>query len=361
MVSFRNVQEACRRVGPFIHRTPVLTCDTIDQLLGSRVYFKCENFQKCGAFKIRGAVNAVAQLSEAELGRGVVTHSSGNHAAALARAAQMYGCPAYVVMPSNSTQIKKDAVQSYGGLVTECEPTLAARIAGADAIQHQTGAILIPPFDHPDVIAGQGTCAVELLQQVNDLDAIMAPVGGGGLISGTCLAARSIKPDILILGGEPEGANDAFLSKRQGDLVPQLNPNTISDGLRTSLGELTWPFVRDEVDEIITANDEETVSAMRLLWERAKIVVEPSSAVCLAALLKRFANEKIKPQRIGVILTGGNVDLGKPALDLQLPAPCSTSERLNLNCRFTVNRFEWRPRHASLRNGEFSRASSRQP
>lgn len=324
-ISIEDIRSAASRIGPYAHRTPVLTCETIDQRVGMRIYFKCENLQKAGAFKFRGAINAIAQLTDDEKARGVVTHSSGNHAGALAKAAQIFGISAYVVMPSNSTEIKKAAVRGYGGKITECEPTLEARLSGAAKVQAQTDAVLIPPFDHPHIIAGQGTCALELIQQVPTLDAIIAPVGGGGLMSGTCIAVKSLNPEMLILGGEPEGANDAYQSKTANKFIPQTSPNTISDGLRTSLGDLTWPYIQQQVDEIITVNDEETVDAMRLFWERAKIIIEPSSAVPLAAILKRFSSlgENEKPKSIGLIISGGNVDLAN------LPWVCKSCERIS--------------------------------
>ena len=313
-VTINDVRAAAERISPYAHRTPVMTCRAINQRVGTKVYFKCENYQKSGAFKFRGAINAISQLSPEELERGVVTHSSGNHAGALASAAQIFGTKAFIVMPSNSSEIKKKAVKSYGGQITECEPTLVARMAGAEKIRTETGATLIPPFDHPHIIAGQGTSGLELFQQVPQLDAIIAPIGGGGLMSGTCIAARDAAKrlgcEILVLGGEPEGADDAFRSKNEGTFIPQNDPQTVSDGLRTSLGDLTWPFIRDEVDEIITVDDDATVEAMRFFWERTKVIIEVSCAVPLAALIKKFANvaEEKKPKHIGVILSGGNVD-----------------------------------------------------
>lgn len=309
-IYLQDVCDAAARIASLIHRTPVMTCQQIDQRVGANVYFKCENLQKTGAFKFRGATNAISQLSDEELKRGVVTHSSGNHAAALAAAAAATGSIAHIVMPSNSSEVKKAAVRSYGGRITECEPTLKARLAGAAKIQESTGAVLIPPFDHPHIIAGQGTCALEFLQQVPQLDAIIAPVGGGGLMSGTCVVAKSHNPNLLVLGGEPSGADDAFQAKRSGKFTPQLNPDTIADGLRTSLGEWTWPFVRDQVDEIIPVDDVETIEAMKFFWERSKLIIEPSSAVPLAAIFKRFAASEC-PKNIGVILSGGNVDLAR--------------------------------------------------
>jgi threonine dehydratase len=308
VVTIEDVRAAVERIASYIHRTPVLTCESIDRLVGARLFFKCENLQKSGAFKFRGAVNAIAQLSPAELNRGVVTHSSGNHAGALARAARIFGVKAFIVMPSDSSEIKKAAVKSYGGEITECEPTLEARQEIADQVQETTGAILIPPFNHPHIIAGQGTAALELMEQVPHLDAIVAPIGGGGLMSGTCISARALKPQMLVLGGEPAGADDAFESKRAGKFIPQTTPNTISDGLRTSLGDLTWPYIRDQVDEIITVSDEETIAAMKLFWERTKSIIEPSSAVPLAAIMKKYSGGGA-PENIGIIISGGNVDL----------------------------------------------------
>lgn len=320
--TFADVQAAAKRILGYAHRTPVITCRAIDEMVGSNVFFKCENLQKSGAFKFRGAINAISQLSPEERKQGVVTHSSGNHAGALASAANIFETAAYIVMPSNSSEIKKAAVQEYGGQITECEPTLKARLSVASRVQFETGAIMIPPFDHPHIIAGQGTSAMEFLEQVPQLDAIVTPVGGGGLMSGTCIAARAIKPGIKIFGGEPAGADDAFQSKQAGKFIPQSNPNTVSDGLRTSLGELTWPFIRDSVDEILVADDEETVRAMRFFWERTKVVIEPSSAVPLAAIIKKFAesssSDKKVPSNIGIILSGGNVDFAK------LPWTCAS-------------------------------------
>jgi threonine dehydratase len=314
-VRFADVLEAADRIRSFIHRTPVLTCAAISDRVGCNVFFKCENFQKSGAFKFRGAVNSVAQLSEADLASGVVTHSSGNHAGALALAARQFGAKAHIVMPSNSSEIKKSAVREYGGLITECEPTLASRISEAARIQGETGAVLIPPFDHPHVIAGQGTAALELIEQVPELDMIVSPIGGGGLMSGTCLAARALKPGLRIVGAEPVGADDAFQSKKAGKFIPQLAPDTVADGLRTSLGQLTWPFIRDEVDEILLADDLATISAMKFFWERTKVMIEPSCAVPIAAIINHFSksihNDSSRkfPQNIGIIISGGNVDL----------------------------------------------------
>ncbi len=314
-VRFVDVQAAANRIRSYVHRTPVLTCEAINKRVGCNIFFKCENFQKSGAFKFRGAINSVAQLSEADLASGVVTHSSGNHAGALSLAARIFGTKAHIVMPSSSSEIKKAAVREYGGVITECEPTLAARMSEAARIQNETGAVLIPPFDHAHVIAGQGTAALELIEQVPELDMIVAPIGGGGLMSGTCLAARELKPSLRIIGAEPTGADDAFQSKQAGKFVPQLSPDTVADGLRTSLGQLTWPFIRDEVDEILLADDLATVSAMKFFWERTKVIIEPSCAVPLAAIIKRFSEPTFKDssleraENIGIIISGGNVDL----------------------------------------------------
>ncbi len=304
-----DIRAAAARIAPFAHRTPAMTCGTLDKLAGRRLFFKCEQFQKAGAFKFRGACNAVMKLSEDEAGRGVVTHSSGNHAQALALAAKMRGIPAHIVMPKTASPVKRRAVEEYGGRVVLCEPTLAAREATAAAVQAETGAVLIPPYDHSDVIAGQGTAALELLEQINDLDALIAPVGGGGLMSGVCLAARAVNPNIQLFGAEPAGADDAARSLAAGQRLPQTAPHTIADGLLTSLGEYTWPILRDHLEAIITVDDEAIVAAMRLAWERAKLLIEPSTAVPLAAVLSARFRALPGAARIGVILSGGNVNL----------------------------------------------------
>jgi len=310
-VSLDDVRAAAGRIAGFAQRTPVMTCSTIDRLAGRSLFFKCENLQKVGAFKFRGACNAVRKLSDAQAVRGVVTHSSGNHAQALALAASLRGIPAHVVMPSNSTPVKKRAVEGYGGRVIECPPTLEARETAAAAVIAETGATFIPPYDHPDVIAGQGTTALELLEQVDNLDAIVAPVGGGGLISGIALAGRGLRPALRIFAAEPKGADDAARSRAAGKLIPQTSPQTIADGLLTSLGELTWPVIRDLVERVITVREDEIVTAMRLLWERAKLVVEPSGAVPLAALLSDEFRGLTGLARLGVVLSGGNANLDR--------------------------------------------------
>ncbi len=309
-VTIDNVREASQRISPYIHRTPILTSETIDREAGCRVFFKCENLQKSGSFKIRGAMNAVSQLSREQLQRGVVTHSSGNHAGALAMAAMVFGTTAQIVMPSNSAEVKKAAVQTYGGIITECEPNLESRITVSNKVQSATGGELIPPFDHTHIIAGQGTCALEFHRQVPELDTILAPIGGGGLMSGTCIATKSKSPGIKIIGAEPSGADDAFQSKSQNRFIPQTDPNTIADGLRTSLGKLTWPFIRDEVDEILCVDDQTIVKVMRFFWERTKQIIEPSCAVPLAVVLENRSHPAFQNKRVGIIISGGNVDLG---------------------------------------------------
>ena len=307
--TFDDVREAARRIAPFARRTPVETCATLDGLAGRRLFFKCEHLQRVGAFKFRGACNAVMKLPDGVARRGVATHSSGNHAQALALAARLRGIAATIVMPSNSLAVKRRAVESYGAKVVECAPTLAAREMTAARVVAETGATMIPPYDHPDVIAGQGTAALELLAQVEDLDAIIAPVGGGGLIAGTCVAVLGSRLPLRVFAAEPAGADDAARSKAQGRLVPQTDPRTLADGLRTSLGDLTWPLVRDRVEAVVTVDEAEIVRAMRLAWERAKLLIEPTSAVALAAVLtERFRGVR-GLERVGVILTGGNADL----------------------------------------------------
>jgi threonine dehydratase len=309
-VTLSDIRDAATRIAPWIHRTPVLTCAAIDACAERRVFLKCENLQKVGAFKIRGATNAVLRLSDEVAPRGVVTHSSGNHAQALALAARNRGIPAHVVMPTNAPRVKRIATEGYGAVIHSCEPNQAAREAGAAEVVAATGATLVPPFDHLDVIAGQGTVALELLEQVDDLDAVVMPVGGGGLMAGMTIALRALAPRVKIFAAEPLGADDAARSKRGGTRLPQLAPDTIADGLRTGVGELTWPVLRDLVDDVITVTDLEIVGAMRALWERAKLVVEPSGAVSLAAALGDVMRAHTELPRVAVVLSGGNVDLG---------------------------------------------------
>lgn len=308
-ITIEAVREAAGRIRPFAHRTPVQTCATVSGLAGREVFFKCELFQKVGAFKFRGACNAVFKLTDAEAARGVVTQSSGNHAQALALAAKLRGIAAHIVMPTNTAAAKVNAVREYGARVILCEPALRSREETADRVARETGGIYVPPYNHADVIAGQGTVALEFLEQVPDLDAIVAPVGGGGLISGLCVAGKSLRPELRVFAGEPAGANDAFRSKQSGRLIPQEAPQTIADGLRTSLGDLTWPFVRDVVEGVIPVGENEIVQAMRLMWERAKLMIEPSSAVAVAAVLTDEFKNLGGLKRVGVVLTGGNADL----------------------------------------------------
>jgi threonine dehydratase/serine racemase len=303
------VRAAAERIHGHAHVTPVLTSAALDTLAGCSLFFKCEHLQRVGSFKFRGAMNAVACLSDAELRRGVVTHSSGNHAQALALAARLRGAPAFIVMPRTAPAIKRAAVEGYGGRVVLCEPTLADREATAARIQAETGATLIPPFNHPDVIAGQGTVALELLEQVPDLDTVVVAVGGGGLISGIALALREAAPHVRVIGAEPALADDAAASKAAGALQPARTPQSIADGLLTSLGPLTWPVVRDVVERIIVVDEGSIVASMRLVFERMKQVIEPSAAVPLAAALAPAFAAEVGGLRVGVVLCGGNVDL----------------------------------------------------
>ena len=309
--NLESIRAARYRIDPLIHRTPVLTSATLDAVSGRRLWFKCELFQKTGSFKFRGATNAVRMLSDAAAARGVVTHSSGNHAQALALAARMRGIPAHVVMPSNSAEIKKAAVRGYGARIIECEPTLEARESTAARVIAETGGAMIPPFNHPDVIAGQGTIALEFLDECPQLDAIVVPLGGGGLISGIAIAAKALKPSIRIIGAEPELAGDAAASKRSGAIEPAMKPVTIADGLRTSLGPLTFPVVRDLVDEIVLVSEADIAAHMRFAWERMKITIEPSAAVGVAVACSAWmrARENADMRDVGVVLCGGNVDL----------------------------------------------------
>lgn len=304
--SFDEIRRAHARILPHIHRTPVLTSELLDRETGARLFFKCENFQKAGAFKSRGACNAVFALTEAEAAHGVATHSSGNHAAALARAAALRGIPAHIVMPENAARPKRRAVEGYGGRIVLCAPTLAAREQACAAAMAKTGAALIHPFNDDRIIAGQGTAAIELLEDVKDLDIVMPPVGGGGLLSGTAIAVKALQPRSRVFGAEPAQADDASESLKAGRIVTK-PIDTIADGLRTTLGDRTFPIVRDKVDDILTVSEAGIASAMRRLWEILKIVVEPSGAVPFAAVREhpgRFAG-----QRVGLILSGGNVDL----------------------------------------------------
>jgi threonine dehydratase len=307
--SLTDIHQAAERIRPYAHRTPVMTCQSLNQQVGAQVFMKCENLQKVGAFKFRGACNAIFTLPEDQVAHGVVAHSSGNHAQALALAARLRGIPAYIVMPDNAPAVKKAAVAGYGGLITFCEPTLAARETTQADLIAKTGAAEVHPYNNEWVIAGQGTAALELLQEVPDLDVIMAPVGGGGLLSGTAIAARGLSPRIRVIAAEPEGADDAFRSLAAGKIIPSTNPLTIADGLLTSLGELTFPIIQQQVEQIVTVSEAGIITAMKFVWERAKIIIEPSAAVPLAALWERKID--LTGLRIGVILSGGNIDLEK--------------------------------------------------
>jgi threonine dehydratase len=308
-VTLHDVQQAAERIRPFAHRTPVLTCESLNRRVDAQVFLKCENLQKVGAFKFRGACNAVFSLSDEEAARGVVTHSSGNHAQALALAARLRGIPAYIVMPDNAPQVKKDAVAGYGGKITFCEPTLEARESTMERIRLETGATVIHPYDNERVIAGQGTAALELLDSIPSLDAVIAPVGGGGLLSGTSIAAKVLKADVRVIGAEPEMADDAYRSMKEGKIIPSVNPKTIADGLLTSLGALTFPIIRQNVEQIVTVSERGIIEAMRFVWERAKIVIEPSAAVAVGVLWERKID--LSGLKVGVLLSGGNVDLNK--------------------------------------------------
>jgi threonine dehydratase len=301
------IEQARTRIQGRVHRTPVMTSQTLDSLSGARLYFKCENLQNVGAFKARGATNAVFALSEAEARHGVATHSSGNHAAALARAARLRGIPAYIVMPNNSPKAKQASVSRYGGKIIFCEPTLQARETGVERLIADTGATLVHPYDDLRVMAGQATTAVELLEDVPDLDLILSPVSGGGLLGGISVAAKTLKPAVRVIGVEPAGADDAYRSFRSGKIEPMTNPQTIADGLRSTLGRKTFAEIRRHVDDIVTVSEEAIVASMRQIWEVMKVIVEPSGAVAYAGVLaRRFP---LEGRKIGIVLSGGNLDL----------------------------------------------------
>ena len=307
--TFDDVRDAHERIKPWIHRTPVLTSTTFNQKTGAELFFKCENLQKAGAFKVRGATNAVFSLDEDQAQRGVATHSSGNHALSLSRAAQCRGIPCKVVMPHTAPQAKMDAVRGYGGDITTCEPSQEAREQTLKPIIEDTGAEFIHPYNDHRVIAGQGTCARELLEQTGGLDAVIAPIGGGGMVSGTSLTCASLAPDTRVYAGEPEQADDAYQSLKSGAIVAYDAPDTIADGLRVALRPLTWHFVSNYVADILLASEADIIAAMKLVWQRMKIVIEPSSAVAVAAVLNNA--ELFAGQRVGIIITGGNVDLDR--------------------------------------------------
>ncbi|MCO6498884.1 MAG: pyridoxal-phosphate dependent enzyme [Vicingus serpentipes] len=298
-----------KNIQPYIHNTPVLTSQSINEIVGTELFFKCENFQKMGAFKMRGASNAIMQLSKTQKEKGVVTHSSGNFAQALALAAKNIGVKAFIVMPSNAPQVKKEAVSGYGGNVIECEPTLKARTQCAQKIVNEEGATFIHPSNDINVIIGQGTAAKELLETHPDLEYIFTPIGGGGLIAGTALAAHYYGNNCRVVGGEPFEADDAYRSLKSGKIESNLTTNSIADGLKTELGDQNFPIIQQYVDQIIRVTEKEIIQAMRLIWERMKIIVEPSSAVALAALLKE--KQSFQNKKVGIILSGGNVDVNQ--------------------------------------------------
>jgi len=306
---YEDIQAAAEAIAPHVHRTPVLTSRQLDAISDASLFFKCENFQKVGAFKFRGATNAVMNLTGEQGANGVVTHSSGNHAAALAHAAVSRGVKAYIVMPSSAPEVKKRAVEGYGAEITYCEPTLEAREAAAAEVMATTGATMIHPFDNFHIIAGQGTAAMEMLHDMPVPDAVIAPVGGGGLLSGTAIVVRHLAPAAEIYGAEPILADDAARSLHTGTLQQALPPSTIADGLLTSLCDRTFTVIRESVNDILTVTEDQIVEAMRLIWERMKIVVEPSSAVPLAAVLANRA--LFIGKKVGIIISGGNVDLAK--------------------------------------------------
>jgi threonine dehydratase len=309
MITIADIRAAAERIAPHVHRTPVLTSSAIDAVAGCRLLFKCENLQKVGAFKMRGAANAVLSLGDAVAARGVATHSSGNHAQALALAARLRGIPAHIVMPTSAPAVKRAAVAGYGAAIYDCEPTLAARESTLADVVARTGAEFIHPYNDERVMAGQGTAALELLTDHPDLDLVMTPVGGGGLLSGTAIATRALAPAAQVAAAEPAGADDAARSLATGRIIPSENPRTVCDGLLTSLGELTFAVIREHVSAIWTVDDPAVIAAMRLVWERMKIIIEPSSAVCLAAVLER--PDTVRGRRVGIILSGGNVDLDR--------------------------------------------------
>lgn len=305
--AFEEIKDAVRRVKPHVHNTPVLTSTTVNERTGATVYFKCENFQRMGAFKMRGATNAILQLPKADRARGVVTHSSGNFAQALALAARSLDVKAYIIMPSNAPGVKIEAVKGYGAEVIECAPTLEAREKTSSEIQEKTQATFIHPSNDMNVILGQGTAAYELIREVKDLDVFLTPVGGGGLIAGTAMVQHYLLPESETIGSEPFGADDAYLSLKIGKIQPSVNPITIADGLKTQLGDQNFPIIHKYVSNIIRVEESEIIAAMRYIWERMKIVIEPSSAVAVAALFRK--RERFLKRKVGVIITGGNVDL----------------------------------------------------
>jgi threonine dehydratase len=308
VVHWEDIVEAKERIAPFVHQTPVLTCRAVNNASGHTVFFKCENFQRTGSFKFRGACNAVASLTEKERHRGVVTHSSGNHAQALALAARLHDASAYVIIPEGGSHVKRAAAESYGATVIPCEPTYTSREETAKRVREETGACFVNSHDDKRIIAGQGTAAVELIETVGPLDSILTPVGGGGLLAGTAIAVSHLLPEAKVVGCEPAGADDAYRSFQRRQRVKEVKANTIADGLRTPLGVLNFEIIIEQVNDIVRVSEEEIVKAMRFIWERMKLIIEPSSAVAVAPLLARSLG--VRQKRIGVILSGGNVDLG---------------------------------------------------
>ena len=307
--TFNDVETAQERIKPYIHKTPVLSSIYLNKISGAELYFKCENFQKAGAFKARGASNAVFGLSNEVALKGVVTHSSGNHGLSLAYAAGRKGIPVTVVMPHTAPEPKKDAVRDYGGTIVECEPSSTSREETSARVVAESGADFVHPYNDPRVISGQATCSLELLEQTGGLDAVIAPIGGGGMISGSCLAMSNVAPEIKIFAAEPKNADDAYRSFKAGYIIADDAPVTVADGLKVPLKDLTWHFVSKHVEDILIATEQEIIDAMKLIWQRMKIVIEPSSAVPLATILK---NKNIfSGKRVGMIITGGNVDLDK--------------------------------------------------
>ena len=307
--NFDDVLEAARRIKPYTHQTPVLTSSFINQLTGAELFFKCENFQKAGAFKVRGACNAVFGLVGDNVSKGVATHSSGNHALSLSYAAGCRDIPVTVVMPRTAPDAKKAAVKGYGGHIVECEPSTSSREAVFAEVVAQSGADFVHPYNDPRVISGQATCSKELFESIDGLDAIIAPIGGGGMISGTCLTGSNIAPKVKIYAAEPKSADDAYRSFKAGHIIADDAPVTVADGLKVPLKDLTWHFVSNHVEDILLASEQEIIDAMRLIWQRMKIIIEPSSAVPLATIIRN--KEQFTGKRVGVIITGGNVDLNK--------------------------------------------------
>jgi len=307
--TLKDIQVAAYRIEGIVNRTPIMTSRSLNEMVGGDLFFKCENLQRVGAFKFRGATNAVLSLSKEDSINGVATHSSGNHAQALALAARIRGIPAYIVMPKNSPKVKVDAVKSYGAQITFCKPTLRSRETTLEKVVDQTGAHFVHPYDDPRIIAGQGTAALEMVDDIDNLDIVMTPVGGGGLLSGTALSVKYVNKDTKVIAAEPMNADDAYRSFKSGKIVPSLDPDTIADGLKTSLGELNFGIIMRHVDDIVTVSEEAIVKAMRMIWERMKIIIEPSAAVPLGALLEDKLD--VNGKRVGIILSGGNVDLDK--------------------------------------------------